>query len=117
MVKLEGNCMTTAMDIMPHRDLEKALQLAIPLDISFWPQLPRRFQASCDGQKRFPNLYYRRSKKGRGRVQAAMIKQAAAATGGSYFGVAGERNKDFCHTAAKIYNQVYQTEIASRPPG
>ncbi|HOL16649.1 MAG TPA: hypothetical protein PLY40_00030 [Bacillota bacterium] len=40
-MKLEGNCMTTAMGIMPHRDLEKALQLALSLDIPFWPQLPR----------------------------------------------------------------------------
>lgn len=40
-MKLEGNCMTTAMGIMPHKDLEKALQLALSLDIPFWPQLPR----------------------------------------------------------------------------
>lgn len=28
------------MGIMPHRDVEKALQLSLSLDIPFWPQLP-----------------------------------------------------------------------------
>ncbi len=35
-----GGCRTTAMGIMPHRDIEKALQFALSLDIPFWPQLP-----------------------------------------------------------------------------
>ncbi len=41
MLKLEGNCLTTAMGILPHTDLEKALKLSLQLDIPFWPQLPR----------------------------------------------------------------------------
>lgn len=40
-MKLEGNCQTTAMGIMPHTDIEKALEVALSLDIPFWPQLPR----------------------------------------------------------------------------
>ncbi|UCD09866.1 MAG: hypothetical protein JSU79_04265 [Dehalococcoidales bacterium] len=36
----KGNCKTTAMGIMPHRDIERALQLTLSLDIPFWPQLP-----------------------------------------------------------------------------
>ncbi len=39
--KLDGRCRTTAMGIMPHTDIERALQLALSLDIPFWPQLPR----------------------------------------------------------------------------
>jgi len=35
-----GNCLTTAMGIMPHTDIGKALELALSLDIPFWPQLP-----------------------------------------------------------------------------
>lgn len=38
---LAGNLQTTAMGILPHRSLEKALQLALSLDIPFWPQLPK----------------------------------------------------------------------------
>lgn len=37
----EARCKTTAMGIMPHTDIEKALELALSLDIPFWPQLPR----------------------------------------------------------------------------
>ena len=35
------NCQTTAMGIMPHRDIERALDVALSLDIPFWPQLPK----------------------------------------------------------------------------
>ena len=35
------NCQTTAMGILPHRDVERALEVALSLDIPFWPQLPR----------------------------------------------------------------------------
>ena len=40
-MKLAGNCQTTAMGIMPHTDVEKALKLALTLDIPCWPQLPK----------------------------------------------------------------------------
>jgi len=35
-----GNCQTTAMGIMPHRDIGRALELSLSLDIPYWPQLP-----------------------------------------------------------------------------
>ena len=37
---LQAGCKTTAMGIMPHTDVAKALQLTLALDIPFWPQLP-----------------------------------------------------------------------------
>ena len=40
-MKLEGNCQTTAMGILPHTDVDRALELALSVDIPFWPQLPR----------------------------------------------------------------------------
>ena len=36
-----AGCKTTAMGIMPHTDVRKALDLALSLDIPFWPQLPK----------------------------------------------------------------------------
>lgn len=39
-MELKGNCLTTAMGIMPHADIQQALDLALALDIPFWPQLP-----------------------------------------------------------------------------
>jgi len=36
----QAACGTTAMGIMPHKDVDKALDLALHLDIPFWPQLP-----------------------------------------------------------------------------
>jgi hypothetical protein len=40
-LKLKGNCLTTAMGILPHTKAEQALSLALSLDIPFWPQLPK----------------------------------------------------------------------------
>ncbi len=39
-MSLPGNLMTTAMGVMPHTDVEEAINLALSLDIPFWPQLP-----------------------------------------------------------------------------
>jgi len=37
---IPGNLLTTAMAIMPHKDINRALELALSLDVPFWPQLP-----------------------------------------------------------------------------
>lgn len=37
---IPGNLLTTAMAVMPHRDIDRALETALSLDIPFWPQLP-----------------------------------------------------------------------------
>ncbi len=37
---IPGNLQTTAMAVMPHKDIDRALNLALSLDIPFWPQLP-----------------------------------------------------------------------------
>lgn len=41
MTNLKGNLATTAMGILPHKDLDKAQRLAMSVDIPFWPQLPK----------------------------------------------------------------------------
>lgn len=38
---IPGNLLTTAMAVMPHQDPERAIEIALSLDIPFWPQLPR----------------------------------------------------------------------------
>ena len=38
---IPGNLLTTAMAVMPHTDVARALETALSLDIPFWPQLPR----------------------------------------------------------------------------
>jgi hypothetical protein len=37
---IPGQFLTTAMGILPHAEVEPALDLALSLDIPFWPQLP-----------------------------------------------------------------------------
>jgi len=40
-LNFSANCQTTAMGIMPHTDIERAIEVALSLDIPFWPQLPK----------------------------------------------------------------------------
>lgn len=40
-LNFQAGCKTTAMGIMPHTNVERALHLALSLDIPFWPQLPK----------------------------------------------------------------------------
>lgn len=37
---IPGHLLTTAMAVMPHTDVERALEMALRLDVPFWPQLP-----------------------------------------------------------------------------
>jgi hypothetical protein len=37
---IPGDLLTTAMAVMPHTDVERALEVALSLDVPFWPQLP-----------------------------------------------------------------------------
>ncbi|MEJ2038236.1 MAG: hypothetical protein P8X55_04805 [Desulfosarcinaceae bacterium] len=37
---IPGNLLTTAMAVMPHTDVARALDMALSLDVPFWPQLP-----------------------------------------------------------------------------
>ncbi len=39
-MSIPGNLLTTAMAVMPHKDVGKALDTSLSLDIPFWPQLP-----------------------------------------------------------------------------
>jgi hypothetical protein len=37
---IPGDLLTTAMAVMPHKDVDRALDMALSLDVPFWPQLP-----------------------------------------------------------------------------
>jgi hypothetical protein len=39
-MKIPGNLLTTAMAVMPHTDVDRALELALTMDVPYWPQLP-----------------------------------------------------------------------------
>ena len=39
-MELGEGCLSVAMGVLPHHDVERALRLALTLDVPFWPQLP-----------------------------------------------------------------------------
>ncbi len=40
-MSIPGNLLTTAMGVMPHKNIDQALEAALSMDVPFWPQLPR----------------------------------------------------------------------------
>jgi hypothetical protein len=56
---IPGNLLTTAMAVMPHRDPDRALEMALSLDIPFWPQLPHmsyREDMYVQASEHFPGM-------------------------------------------------------------
>jgi len=56
---IPGNLLTTAMAVMPHRDVGRALELALSLDVPFWPQLPHlsyREDMYVQASEHFPGI-------------------------------------------------------------
>jgi hypothetical protein len=39
-ITIPGNLLTTAMAVMPHTDVTRAFEMALSMDVPFWPQLP-----------------------------------------------------------------------------
>jgi hypothetical protein len=39
-MSIPGNLLTTAMAVMPHKNVDRALEVALSMDVPFWPQLP-----------------------------------------------------------------------------
>ncbi len=37
---IPGNLLTTVMVVMPHTDVDRALEMVLSLDVPFWPKLP-----------------------------------------------------------------------------
>lgn len=63
---LPGQALTTAMGILPHTKLSEAQDLALSLDIPFWPQLPHfRFKEDMYAQfaEHFPGILVDEEKK------------------------------------------------------
>ena len=58
-MSIPGRLLTTAMAVMPHKDVERALKAALSLDIPFWPQLPRysyREDMYVQASEHFPGI-------------------------------------------------------------
>jgi hypothetical protein len=76
---IPGNLLTTAMVVMPQRDVDRALELSLSLEVPYWPQLPkgqllRRGEPAVAG-----HLLLGRSGRGKGRGKSLpMVKDLSA---------------------------------------
>jgi len=111
---IPGNLLTTAMAVMPHKDPDSALELALSLDIPFWPQLPllnyyedMYVQAS----ERFPGILLDMEKR---RLSFSMEKflsefeeTLSHFDEPEYF--------DISHQYSKVYHRFLEMDLSDRP--
>ncbi len=64
---IPGNLLTTAMAVMPHTNVDQALEAALSLDVPFWPQLPNfdyHEDMYVQAAEHFPRILMDMGKKG-----------------------------------------------------
>jgi len=99
---LPGQARTTAMGILPHTNLAQAQELALTLDIPFWPQLPRfRYKEDMYAQfaEHFPGILIDEEKEvlrfSQDRFALELDEYLAASTDEAYFALSEEFSTAF----------------------
>jgi len=111
---IPGNLLTTAMAVMPHRDVGQALDAALSLDIPFWPQLPRLNYYEdmyVQASEHFPgivlNLRERTLAFSLDKFIAEFEETLAHFEDPAYF--------DISHTYSAVYHRFLAMDLADRP--
>ncbi len=111
---IPGNLLTTAMAVMPHTDVKRALDTALSLDIPFWPQLPNfsyHEDMYVQAAEHFPgivlNLEKRTLRFSMVRVIAEFVETMAHFEEPAYFDV-GE-------TYSVVYHTFLGLDLSDRP--
>lgn len=112
--KIPGNLLTTAMAVMPHTDVTRALEMALSLDVPFWPQLPNYSYTEdmyVQAAEHFPGMVLDMEKrtlrfsmdKFAEEVEAALLQFDDP----TYF--------DVSETYSAVYHRFLALELADRP--
>ncbi|MBW2099800.1 MAG: hypothetical protein JRG68_03385, partial [Deltaproteobacteria bacterium] len=111
---IPGNLLTTAMAVMPHKDPDSALELALSLDIPFWPQLPllnyyedMYVQAS----EHFPGIVLDMEKRRLSFSMEKFLSEFEETV--SHFNEPGYF--DISHQYSKVYHRFLEMDLSDRP--
>ena len=111
---IPGNLLTTAMAVMPHTDVARALEKALSLDIPFWPQLPN-FNYYEDmyvqASENFPGIVLDMEKRHLGFSTEKFAEEIADALGNwmndDYF--------DISKQYSVVYHEFLEKDLSGRP--
>lgn len=114
MNKIPGNLLTTAMAVMPHKDVDKALDTALSVDIPFWPQLPRYSYYEdmyVQASEHFPGIILNLEKQtlrfSLDKFMTELEQTLAHFEEPDYF--------DISHTYSAVYHRFLELDLADRP--
>ncbi len=111
---IPGNLLTTAMAVMPHTDVGRALEMALSLDIPFWPQLPN-FNYYEDmyvqASENFPGILLDMENRRLGFSTAKFMEELEGAMARweepEFF--------DISRTYSVVYHKFLETDLSGRP--
>ncbi|MFO7750406.1 MAG: hypothetical protein R6V54_09980 [Desulfobacteraceae bacterium] len=111
---IPGNLMTTAMAVMPHTDVDRAIDTALTLDLPFWPQLPQLSYYEdmyVQAAEHFPGIVLDLEKKTLGfsmdRFIAEFEETMAHFNDPDYF--------DVSETYSAVYHRFLDLDLSDRP--
>ncbi|MFC1532667.1 hypothetical protein ACFL7M_04795 [Thermodesulfobacteriota bacterium] len=111
---IPGNLLTTAMAVMPHKNVNRALEIALSLDIPFWPQLPRYSYYEdmyVQASEHFPGILLDMEKQTlRFSIDKFMVELEETMThfeDPEYF--------DISHTYSIVYHRFLKLDLSNRP--
>ncbi len=111
---IPGNLLTTAMAVMPHKDVHQALKTALSLDIPFWPQLPHlnyHEDMYVQASEHFPGIIVDLENR---TLRFSMEKFTnEVETLFSHF--ADPNYFDISETYSAVYHQFLQLDLSARP--
>ena len=111
---IPGNLLTTAMAVMPHTDVERALETALSLDVPFWPQLPNysyHEDMYVQAAEHFPGIILDMNKKTLRFSLDRFIEELEAAL--SHFD--DPLYFDVSETYSAVYHRFLALDLAGRP--
>ncbi|AOY60421.1 MULTISPECIES: hypothetical protein [Desulfococcus] len=111
---IPGNLLTTAMAVMPHTDVDRALTTALSLDVPFWPQLPNYSYYEdmyVQAAEHFPGILLDLDKRTLRFSQEKFIEELEAVMARfddpSYF--------DISETYSAVYHRFLAMDLSDRP--
>jgi hypothetical protein len=113
-MSIPGNLLTTAMAVMPHKDIDRALEVALSMDIPFWPQLPNYSYYEdmyVQASEHFPGILLDIEKRRLGFSTGKFLDELEEALGHfdepEYF--------DISETYSVVYKRFLQLDLSQRP--
>jgi hypothetical protein len=111
---MPGNLLTTAMAVMPHTDVVRALDMALSMDVPFWPQLPNFSKTEnmyVQAAEHFPGIVLDMEKRTLRFPMEKFVEELEAALlhfdDPTYF--------DVSETYSAVYHHFLALDLADRP--